>query len=226
MTSAQDFFRQAAGTSEQGLSAPVGRNASLVGAFRQAGAVNSAPAPAEEMLDDPAGEGIVAQSAAEVEDGIMVAFFPPHDIADELATHGTEPAGQLHITLAYLGKTADYRPDQLAALPKLVGGWAVQQKPLTIRIGGVGKFSNADQHVLWASADIPGGTHLHSGLEKFLGTHGYRTPSEHGWNPHMTLSYVRKNFRFMPSVPEVTWAADRVFVCIGGVHTPVILGGS
>ena len=172
------------------------------------------------------GEGILAQAGAEVKNGIMIAFFPPHNIADELAQHGTEPAEQLHITLAYLGKTADYRPDQLAALPKLVGGWAVQQKPTTVRIGGVGKFFNAEQHVLWASADIPGGTHLHSGLEKFLGTHGYKTPSEHGWNPHLTLSYVRNSFRFMPSVPEVSWTADRVFVCIGGVHTPVLLGGS
>lgn len=182
---------------------------------------------ATSFFQDALGEKILAQAAAETKDGIMVAFVPPHDAADKLAQHGTEPADQLHVTLAYLGKTADYRPDQLAQLPSVVSAWATRQAPTTVRIGGVGTFNNEaqQQHVLWGSADIPGGTHLHSSLEKHLNAHGYKTPSEHGWNPHLTLSYVTRHYRFMPRVPEVSWVADRVFVCVAGQWTPVILGG-
>ncbi len=162
--------------------------------------------------------------AAETGRGIMVAIVPPPDVANQLVQDGGEPANELHVTLAYLGKTSDYTAEQLEWLPELVGSWAARQRPVQVRIGGAGTFHNGPEHVLWASVDIPGGAQLHTSLDAFLNGHGYRLPSEHGWNPHLTLAYVDQHFRFLPKLKSHSWACEQVWVCIGGNWTPHRLG--
>ncbi|MEU9405676.1 2'-5' RNA ligase family protein [Streptomyces sp. NPDC048281] len=166
------------------------------------------------------------EAAAETGTGVMVAFVPPHEVAEQLAVYGGEPADELHITLAYLGKKADYTVEQLTLLPQLVSAWAMRQKAVTIRIGGVGTFNNAykDQHVLWAHPDIPGGVQMHVGLADYLERYGYRLPSEHGWTAHMTLQYVDRHKRFMPQVPEASWEATEVVTFVGAARHAARLG--
>lgn len=173
------------------------------------------------------GAAIMRQAAAERQTGMMVAIVPPREVAEDLALPDGEPVHELHITLAYLGKTPDYTAEQVAWLPELVGSWAARQHPVKVRIGGTGKFSNesSGEHVLWAAADIPGGAQLHSDLAAFLEGHGYRLPSEHGWLPHLTLAYVHKHFRFLPKVAEHSWDAAEVWTCVGGKWTRCPLGG-
>lgn len=159
--------------------------------------------------------------------GVMVAFVPPREIAEQIAQEGGQPVEDLHVTLAYLGNAADYSDDQLQALPRLVSSWAVHQKPVTLRVGGVLKFNNAfkGQHVLGASIDIPGGAQMHASLARFLQDRGYRLPSEHGWTPHMTLRYVNEHFRFMPRLDDHRWEASEVHTVIGGESHPAVFGG-
>jgi 2'-5' RNA ligase/phage-related protein len=175
-------------------------------------------------------EHLLQRQAAAVahDDGVMVAFVPPRAIAEDLALDGGQLADDLHITLAYLGNKADYTPEQLSLLPQLVSSWAARQKPVTIRTGGVGKFTNAykDQHVLWAAADIPGGAQMHTSLASELERYGFRLPSEHGWTPHMTLRFVDQHFRFMPHVPDRRWEATEVVAFIGAARHAVRLGRS
>lgn len=172
-------------------------------------------------------QALFAEAAAvDNSSGVMVALSPPPEIAAQLVYEGGQSADDLHVTLAYLGKKSDYTKEQLAALPEIVSSWAARQKPVTVRTGGVLKFSNAaeDQHVLCASIDMPGGAQLHSDLARYLEGHGYNLPSEHGWNPHMTLKYVDKHFRFMPHVPELQWQAVMVETHIGGTCHQTRLG--
>lgn len=173
-------------------------------------------------------EQMIRREAAAVahDDGIMVAFVPPREIAEQLAMADGQPVDDLHITLAYLGNVADYRPDQLARLPKVVAAWAASQKPVTVRVGGVGTFNNAykDQHVLYAAMDIPGGAQVHTSLAQHLQRHGYRLPSEHGWTPHMTLRYVDRHHRFMPQLDGHNWEAAEVVTYLGGERHPACLG--
>ncbi|MGW9067845.1 ADP-ribosyltransferase-containing protein [Streptomyces yangpuensis] len=165
-------------------------------------------------------------AAVDHSDGIMVALLPPADVADELAHEGGQPPEDLHITLAYLGNTSDYSERQLAVLPQLVSAWAVRQKPVSMRTGGVGKFANPHkgQHVLYAAIDVYGGAQLHSNLASYLEGHGYRLPSEHGWTPHMTLRYVDQHFRFMPHVPERRWTANAIYTYVGSTRHEARLG--
>lgn len=178
------------------------------------------PAPAD-------GDLIQRQSAAvSHDDGVMVAFVPPPEVAAQLALHGGQMADDLHITMAYLGNVSDYTPEQLALLPQLVSAWAMRQKPVTIRIAGVGTFNNTykDQHVLWAHPDIPGGVRMHVSLADNLEQYGFRLPSEHGWTPHMTLQFVDKHKRFMPQVPDVSWEATEVVTFVGAARHAARLG--
>jgi 2'-5' RNA ligase len=173
-------------------------------------------------------ERLMQRQAAAVtyDDGIMVAFVPPPEIAAQLAQDGGQTADDLHITLAYLGHVADYTPEQLSLLPQLVSAWAMRQKPVTIRIGGVGTFNNAykNQHVLWAHPDIPGGVQMHVSLVRELERYKFRLPSEHGWTPHMTLQYVNQHHRFMPQLPQIGWEATEVVTFIGTARHAARLG--
>lgn len=174
-------------------------------------------------------EQLIQRQAAAVnnDDGVMVALVPPHEVAEQLALQDGQPVDDLHITMAYLGNAADYTREQLKLLPQVVGAWAVRHRPVSVRIGGIGKFNNAfkGQHVLWAAADIPGGAQMHADLARYLEGHGYRLPSEHGWTPHMTLRYVDKHFRFMPHLEEHRWEASEVVTYIRGQRHPARFGG-
>ncbi|MCX4799669.1 NAD(+)--rifampin ADP-ribosyltransferase [Streptomyces sp. NBC_01242] len=170
---------------------------------------------------------LLAEAAAvDHSDGVMVAFVPPREVAEQLAREGGQPVEDLHVTLAYLGDVADYTPEQLKLLPQIVSSWAIRQKPVELRIGGTGKFNNPaeGQHVLYASVDIPGGAQLHADLARYLQGHGYKLPSEHGWTPHLTLAYVDRHFRFMPHLDEHRWTADQVVTEVGRTRHQARLG--
>jgi len=179
------------------------------------------------QLTEPEERLLQREAAAVAHDhGVMVALVPPREIAEQLAMADGQPVDDLHITLAYLGNVADYRPDQLARLPRVVAAWASGQRPVTVRVGGVGTFNNAykDQHVLYAAMDIPGGAQVHTSLAQHLERHGYRLPSEHGWTPHMTLRYVDRHHRFMPQLDGHNWEATEVVTYLCGERHPACLG--
>jgi 2'-5' RNA ligase len=179
------------------------------------------------QLTEPEERLLQRQAAAVAnDDGVMVAFVPPREVAEQLSQHGGQMVDDLHITLAYLGNVADYTKEQLALLPQLVSAWAMRQKPVTIHIAGVGTFNNAykNQHVLWAHPDIPGGVQMHVSLADYLERYGYRLPSEHGWTAHMTLQYVDRHKRFMPQLPEVGWEATEVVTFVGAARHAARLG--
>jgi 2'-5' RNA ligase/GNAT superfamily N-acetyltransferase len=172
-------------------------------------------------------QALLAEAAAvDNSTGVMVALVPPREIAEQLAMKDGQPVDDLHVTLAYLGKTSDYTPEQLKLLPQIVSSWALRQKPVDIRIGGTGKFnsSHKGQHVLYAAVDIPGGAQMHADLARYLQGHGYELPSEHGWTPHLTLAYVDRHFRFMPHLDEHRWTADQVVTEVGTTRHQARLG--
>lgn len=67
-----------------------------------------------DSVPGPAGKAARPQRAAAAPTGAMVALVPTEADAARLAVDGGEPAGELHTTLAYLGKAADI-PDDVRA---------------------------------------------------------------------------------------------------------------
>lgn len=154
--------------------------------------------------------------------GVMIALVPPKKICEKLAQEDGEPVEAMHVTLAYMPGLD--RKKAGPELKELVEGWARTQKALTAHIGGVGTFVNPGEHVLWAAVDIPGGGLFRESLVETLERHGYDVANDHGWTPHVTISYGDHHFRFMPKVEPATWDVTEVHVCAGDNWTAVPLG--
>lgn len=166
-------------------------------------------------------------STGDVNGGIMIAIVPPEDMAATLAVEEGDSPEQIHLTLAYLGKTDTYDQQHLDDLLENVAAWAEGHEPLTAEVQGAGTFVKAQedgQHVLWASVDAPGLERLHVSLVDFLEARGYSPSRSHVFIPHMTLAYGKHHFRFMPKIERESWRVNEVWVCIAGRWESVTLG--
>lgn len=134
--------------------------------------------------------------------GCMVALVPPDEIREELALEGGEPPEQLHVTIAYLGDEGLMDEDRMRGD---IEEWAQNQEPLLGAASGCGTFENSDEYVLWAGYDIPGADELRVSLKGILeGEYTEDLDAEHGFQPHMTLSYSDTRFAKLPELPEPT----------------------
>jgi hypothetical protein len=95
----------------------------------------------------------VKAAAGDVNDGVMVALFPPADVAEELALDGGDPPESLHVTLAFLGSEQDLADP--TALHAAVKAWAANTPPLTGTVSGTGLFTAGPEPVTYLSVDVP-----------------------------------------------------------------------
>lgn len=154
---------------------------------------------------------------------MMIAIVPPAEAQDmldaamaPLERHTPESRDKRHITLLYLGDEDDHQPAHLEKLPELTRLWAAGQPVFHVKLQGSGTFVNDGKHVLHALADIPGGQHLRSSLENYLSGHGISYPEDHGFTPHVTLSYSKHPVRFLPAIKPAEWPCTEVWFCRGG----------
>lgn len=155
---------------------------------------------------------------AENHTGAMIALFPSPSMARRLIVPGGEPADQLHITLLYLGKASDLDPAQRMmiriTLQQITKAW--QQGYLIGKIGGVTIFPETkDGTAFCASVDVPNLTALREQIVTSLDHMGIRSPSEHGFTPHMTLKYITSNERKPPSPPSLPLIFPDVSLVLG-----------
>lgn len=143
-----------------------------------------------ETEDDSSGH----TPAKEIHHGIMLAFYPPDDIAQRIAIDGGDDPEELHLTLAYLGHVEDWPAEQLSQLPGLVSVYAANSMPMAGQISGMGRFAaspqSGSQDVLYQSVDLPDLPRWRQGLIDWLEDAGFSRPSEHGYVPHITLRYL------------------------------------
>lgn len=132
---------------------------------------------------------LVAQAGPDASTLAMVAVYPTREEAEALAVEGGLPADDLHCTLVFLGEA-----DDLPGIDVLTG--AVQQvaselAPIAGTVGGVGRFSEGPDGVpVLALPDVQGLTLLREQIVDALADVEVRSPSEHGFLPHMTLAYM------------------------------------
>lgn len=162
--------------------------------------------------------------------GMMVALAPPRHVVDALTLKDehAEPAHDLHVTLAYLGKTDEHSLRQMADLPEILDAWAEGHKPRRLTVQGSGTFlkSGEDQpHVLHALVNSPGLHRMQVHLVDHLKQYGYRPREDHGYIPHITLGYAKHDVRFLPKVSRQSWRADGVWSAIGDRRQEHKFGG-
>lgn len=122
--------------------------------------------------------------------GVMVALYPPPRLAREIAIDDGEEPDQLHITLAYLGKTTDDVEDPQAIIDA-IAEWAAEQPAFDAELSGVGRFTiEGEEDAFYASVDAPALPDFRQGLVETIEAAGGTVSKLHGFTPHMTLAYV------------------------------------
>jgi 2'-5' RNA ligase len=142
----------------------------------------------------------------------MVALYPSASKAKALALRGGEKPEQLHVTLAFLGKTKGLDFEKAKAA---VEAWAKATPPLTGKLSGVGHFDlGKGDTVTYRSVDLPDLPAPRELLVKALDKAGTPASSDHGFTPHMSIDYKvrRPEIKQEPiAFPEVTltWGDER-----------------
>jgi len=149
--------------------------------------------------------------------GVMAGFFLKPSEARALVLPTGELIDDLHMTLAFLGDKA-----QLGDTDKLkqaVSSYAKNAPALQARISGIGRFTSVpdgEPTPVYASVDAPGLSEWRQGLVKVLQEAGYPPNAEHGYTPHITLSYIPSGDPMpIETVPAIDLNFDLLWLAIG-----------
>lgn len=154
----------------------------------------------------PTFDPIIRMAANAPRNGVMVCLSPSAELSERLSELGAsagydaEPPEQIHLTLAYLGKTGDVELDPVLLAARAA---AAVLQPLTGTVNGMGTFANGDEHVLWAAPDIPGINEFRLAVTSALATHGLSPASNHGFTPHITVAYADAPIRELPDLGDL-----------------------
>jgi broad specificity phosphatase PhoE/2'-5' RNA ligase/cation transport regulator ChaB len=126
--------------------------------------------------------------------GIMIAFYPDAETAAKLALEDGEFVGDLHLTLAYLGKSEEVNANLLPALETTLKTFADRHAPVMGELGGPGRFA-ATEHsdgkdvciAMFESKDIQD---FRRELVEALEAAGFAPRKNFGYTPHTTLAYI------------------------------------
>lgn len=170
-----------------------------------------------------AGEELAAAARPDVSELAMVAVYPRPDEQKALAVPGGNDADTMHVTLVFLGEQdADVKEAVLDALSMLASEFG----PLAGTVGGVGRFkAGEDGAPIIALPDVQGLAALRSEIASELEARGIRSPSEHGWMPHLTLRYADDDELDLPGVPDVALHFDSISYVEGDRRTDFPLEG-
>lgn len=161
--------------------------------------------------------------------GAMVAIYPPSEIAQKIAVENGEAPEQLHITLAYFqAKAADHTPQEWDEAGEIVAQVAKDHGPIDVKIGGVAQFDSPEGKPtpVVGTVDAPGLAELHVALKDALGQAGFPLNEEHGFNPHLTYTYLEGDEEAPEIEGNAEWTADQIVLVVGGDKQPYNLGGA
>ncbi|MEU4703366.1 2'-5' RNA ligase family protein [Nonomuraea dietziae] len=188
-----------------------------------AGGALDATAGVERAGSPAAGE--VKADRADAGSGVMVTFMLPPDLAEQLAVLDGVPAEELHVTLAYLGKDLD--DDGMAAAAQAVREAAAVEEPLGGTIGGIGAFPpGEDGTPAFATVDVPGLEILRQRLVDRLEAAGVPVAANHGYTPHVTLTYLPEGAALPAPIPAQEVAFVEISLVRGTERTVFPLGAT
>lgn len=138
-----------------------------------------------------------------------MACWPPRNVIDELESQLAEvkeeyrdlkwvKAGQLHVTLVFLGDVAEHDVDPVRGQ---MASACADTAQVRVRIGPANRFGRS---TLWAGVDgdIAPLETLHHRLADIARAHGLAIP-DHTWRPHLTLARAPRGGDVRPAVPAL-----------------------
>ena len=153
-----------------------------------------------------------AQAAEGDPTGCIVCLVPDPDTAQALAVGGGLAPEQLHLTLCLFGDTELLGPIERAEALLAVRDAAACCAPLAGEISGIGRFTNGEQDVIYASLDSPTLNELREQVCDALEAAGFALAEDHGFTPHITLTMIDSG---MPSPIEIVEARPVRFETLG-----------
>ena len=149
----------------------------------------------------------------------MVSFPLPFGVAEKLAVPNGLPPGDMHVTIAYLGPSEALTVDQVVAIADVLqmSVSIAPPGPLRGRVGGIGMFApGEDGTPVWVTPDVQGLAELGADIRQRI-AQVVELPSEHGFVPHITLTYLDapEEGLALPAPPELALEFDRVEFKVG-----------
>jgi 2'-5' RNA ligase len=178
----------------------------------------------------PAGR-ILTPSDDQEQTGIMVALMIPEgDARDMVLDLDTAlPWTELHLTLAYMGKTdevadeGEFYSKVLEALREV----ASDHDQIEGQVSGVGRFSiKGDADAFVYLFDSPALPEFRQALVDALDEQGIEVNKDHGFTPHITLAYLKEGEENPIRRSETkVLAFDVITFCYGEQRLNIRLGG-
>ncbi|MCC9307692.1 2'-5' RNA ligase family protein [Kitasatospora sp. RB6PN24] len=119
-------------------------------------------------------------------DGCMIALYPPRPLADRLTVPDGLPAEEMHVTVAYLGTTAEVERDTVLAVAQALAA----RPPISATLSGHARFTGGAQDVIVALVDSADLEDLRRDCLTQLADREVTVSREHGFTPHLTLTYI------------------------------------
>lgn len=149
--------------------------------------------------------------------GVMLAFFLSDEDTQRLALPDGEAPEQLHVTLVYFGDQDEV--ENTDKLPAIVQDWAADKAPITGKVNGGGQFSAGPdgRTPLYANFDAPELPAWRQSLVEHVSSFGYEPKADHGYTPHITLTYSEAGETPppLPEIPELPITFDVLSLVIG-----------
>ncbi len=169
--------------------------------------------------------------------GASVALMPTEEDARRLRLAGGEPTEELHLTLYFLGKAADWPEHDRMDVVNSVMDVAPELGPVTARAFGVNHWNGDGEAPCWVLGvgDIRDSeetrlTDVYEAVSDAL-EDGHRDtdfPEQHApWVPHISMAYtgdLSLAAELQKRLGEVTF--DRIRITFAGEYTDVPLGAS
>lgn len=127
--------------------------------------------------------------------GAILALKPPPYIADEVAVDSGLSPTELHVTLVYLGETANLDKDEFLILAERL---AQAVHPFTAKLDGTIRFAEGAVALNVNAPYIP---ELRQQLVETLRGLGHEVTDIHGFTPHLTVGFEEDGVEIEPRLP-------------------------
>lgn len=152
-------------------------------------------------------------------EGVMVAFMIDRPTARRLVQPGGEAVDELHLTLAYLGKSSELDSGLIDDLERVCAELAGDSGPLEGEVVGAGRFeasaSSDDKDVIYAAVAVPGLKQFRRRLVSQLKRAGAEPSTKFEFNPHITLAYVDPDEPGEPELDRIPLRFRKLTLSVG-----------
>lgn len=122
--------------------------------------------------------------------GVFVFLRPDAASAAEIARFADVPAGDLHLTLRFLGSRADLPAGASDRLRRELGAVAARRRTVLALVARQGRFVGDGEDAVYATADSPEIAPLRADVVRASLSAGVRGDDSHAFVPHITVGRV------------------------------------